>query len=573
MIADNIFMDIGLIIIVASVFAVLARLLKQPLVPAYVITGFLLGPILKIITNRSIIETLSQMGIAFLLFMVGLEIDLNKLKTIGMVATLGGLAKSIIFFTTGFLIMLLAGFSTLESVYVGIILAFSSTMVVIKILSDKKELDTLHGRIIVGFLLMEDLLAIFAISILGNIIGFNFTILLMALGKALLLLIIAFAANKYLFPAVFKFSAKSQELLFLTAISILFLFSLFFASLGFSISIGAFVAGVALANLPYSIEIIGKVRSMRDFFSTIFFVSLGMSIVSIDKAHIIMASALIITVLLLKPLVTLFITSFFGYKKRPAFLTSISMAQTSEFSLIIATQGLLLKHINEQVFSMTAIIAVLTMAATSYFIKYEYSIYAALKGFLRKFDRFSQSGGKDLELASHDKQYDVLLVGYDRMGYSIVKKLHILKKELLVVDYNPEVIKRLIKQNIHCIYGDISDAEVIERINLRQVAMVISTSPDKRDNNLLIKKTKEVNKKAMVFVTAYKVEDALQLYDSGADYVIIPHLLGGDHVSVLIERFGNDMDKLIQHKLAHIEDLKNRQSLGHDRPVHHHTHD
>ncbi|MFH1682642.1 MAG: NAD(P)-binding protein, partial [Candidatus Woesearchaeota archaeon] len=142
-----------------------------------------------------------------------------------------------------------------------------------------------------------------------------------------------------------------------------------------------------------------------------------------------------------------------------------------------------------------------------------------------------------------------------------------------VVDYNPEVIKRLIRQEIHCIYGDIGDTEILERIDLKQVALVISTSPDKRDNLLLIKKTKEVNKKAMIFVTANKVEDALALYDASADYVILPHFLGGDQVSLLIEKFGNDMDKLIRHKFMHIEELKKRQVLGHEHPVHHNASD
>ncbi|MCK5283452.1 MAG: cation:proton antiporter [Nanoarchaeota archaeon] len=569
MLVNNIFMDIGLIIIIATFFAFLAKLLKQPLVPAYVLTGLLLGPILQIITNRSIIETLSEMGIAFLLFIVGLEIDMKKLKNVGLVSSLGGAARTLIFFSIGFILMLIAGFTKLEAVYIGIIISFSSTMVVIKILSDKHELDTLHGRIIVGFLLMEDIIAIFAISILASLEHFTLALLLLSLWKGLVIIVIARSANKYIFPWLFKFAAKSQELLFLAAMGVCFVFSLLaHYGLGFSISIGAFVAGVALANLPYNYEIIGRVRSMRDFFSTIFFVSLGMSIVKLSIDHLFITILLIAIVWFVKPFVTLFITSFFGYKRRTSFLTSISLAQTSEFSLIIVTQGLIMGHISQELFSIIAIIAVLTMASTSYFIKYEYMIYSKMSNFLKRFDRFSTNGKNGLELSNKNQKYDVLLVGYDRIGYSIVKKLHILKKKLLVVDFNPEVIKKLIKENIHCIYGDIGDIEILERIRLNQIAMVISTSPDKRDNSLLIKKTKETNKKAIVFVTAYKVEDALELYDAGADYVILPHFLGGDHVSILIEQFGNDMDKMIRNKFGHIEELKNRQTLGHDKVQH-----
>lgn len=567
MLIDNIFMDIGLIIIIATFFAFLAKVFKQPLISAYVLTGLILGPILHVITNRSIVTTLSELGIAFLLFIVGLEIDLNKLKSVGFVSTLGGLTKSLILFSTGFIVMLFAGFRNIEAVYMGLVIALSSTMVVIKILSDKRELDTLHGRIIIGFLIMEDMIAIVAMSILSSIDNFTFTQFGTAILKAILLFIMAWSANKFVFPRLFKFAAKSQELLFLSAISTCFLFALFFASLEFSISIGAFVAGVALANLPYTFEIIGRVKSMRDFFATIFFVSLGMSIVPISNNHIFVTIILILIVWFLKPLVTLFITAFFGYNKRPAFLTSISLAQTSEFSLIIATQGLIAGHIGQEIFSMTTIIAVLTMSLTPYFLKYEYPIYSKMAGFLKRFNMFSTNGNKSLELSSKNQKYDVLLIGYDRIGYSILKKLHILKKKLLVVDFNPDVIKRLIRQKIHCIYGDIADTEILDRINLKQMAMVISTSADKRDNKLIIYKTKSVNKKAMVFVTAYKVEDALELYDAHADYVILPHFLGGDHVSVLIERFGNDMDRLIEHKLSHIEELKSRQILGHEHPT------
>ncbi|MBR9700235.1 hypothetical protein GOV09_07305 [Candidatus Woesearchaeota archaeon] len=564
---DNIFFDIGIIMVVGTAFAYLARLLKQPIITGYVLAGLILGPFLQIITNQSIIVTLSEMGIAFLLFIVGLEIDLRKLKEVGMVSTIGGLTKSLILFSLGYVVVIFAGFRDMSAIYLGLILAFSSTMVVIKVLSDKRELDTLHARIIIGFLIIEDILAIFAMIVLANLDGFSFTLLFEAIWKTAFLFVIARGANKYIFPGLFKFAAKSSELLFLTAVAVTFTFSLLFSELGFSISIGAFVAGISLANLPYVYEIVGKVKSMRDFFSTIFFVSLGMSIVSISKSHIIITVILLLIIWLLKPLIVMFITAFFGYNKRPAFLTAISLAQISEFSLIIVTQGLVLGHISQEVFSIAAIIAVVTMSSTSYFIKYEYSIYSFFKDFLRKFDGFT-NGIKHLEYQDKKLAYDVLLVGYDRIGYSIVKKLHILKKHLIVVDYNPEIIKKLIGKNIHCLYGDISDEEILERIDLKGLSMAVSTSPDKRDNKLLIKKVKAVNKKAMLFVTASQVEDALELYDAGADYVIVPHLLGGDHVSLLIEQFGNDIDKLIAHKLGHIEELRDRQSLGHDRPTH-----
>src|SRR3989338_4918392 len=206
------------------------------------------------------------------------------------------------------------------------------------------------------------------------------------------------------------------------------------------------------------------------------------------------------------------------------------------------------------------------MMGTSYMIKYEYHVYSILKGMLSRFDNFSVNS--KYELVKNHK-YDVLLVGYDRIGYSIVKKLHIMKKKLLVIDYNPEVIKKLISEGIHCIYGDISDQEILERVNLGKTSMVICTSPDKVANSVLIKKSREQNRNIVIFTTAYTVEDALELYEEGADYVILPHFLSGEHASILIEKFGNDSGKLTRHKINHIAELRSMHKLGHLHPQHH----
>ena len=268
---ENLFFDIGVVIIIATVFAYIAKSLKQPLIPAYILTGVILGPVLGLITNTDVITTLSEIGIAFLLFIVGLEMDIRKLKHVGMVASLGGIIQIVSVFTIAFIAALLLGFIVLESVYLALVIAFSSTMVVIKLLSDKKEIDTLHGKIIVGILLLQDIVAIMVLSVLATLSEFSFIVLSLSILKGLIALLIALAIGKYIFPKLFTFAAKSQELLFISAVSVSLLYSIFFNYLGFSIAIGAFVAGVSLANLPYNIEIIGKLRSLRDFFSVIFF--------------------------------------------------------------------------------------------------------------------------------------------------------------------------------------------------------------------------------------------------------------------------------------------------------------
>ncbi len=571
---NDVFFEIGVIIIITTIFAFIASKLKQPLIPAYIITGVLIGPIYGLITNKELITTMSEIGIAFLLFIVGLEINLKKLKDVAVIAGLGGAIRSLSMFTLGFIIALILGFIKREAIYIGVIIAFSSTMIVIKLISDKRELDTLHGRIVVGILLLEDLLAILVLSILTSLDSSSFFAILFALVKGVLLFFAAFAFTKYLFPSIFKVSAKSQELLFLSSISVCFLFSIIAYYLNFSIAIGAFLAGFSLANLPYSFAIIGKVRSLRDFFATIFFVSLGMELV-LDHINSIIKPLIILIVLaiIIKPFITMFLCSFFGYKRRISFLTSLHLAQISEFSLIIVSQGLLLGHISRSIFTLTVLVAIITMIITSYFIKFDDEIYSKLKKGLKTFDSFTE-GYEDLEYLPKTRKTDVIMCGHNRIGYSIGRTVRKLGKKLLVIDYNPEIIKMLIKKKISCLYGDISDAEVLERLPFKEVEMVVSTVPSSRVNKLIIDNVKEVNQKATIYVTASSVEKALKLYDAGADYVILPHFLGGEHASLLIEQFSTNVGKIIENKIKHIKELKYRQIIGHVHPKHHpHEHE
>ncbi len=563
---SGIFFDIGIIIIIATAFGFIARLLKQPLIPIYILSGIFLGPIgLGVVSDAETIKTLAEIGIAFLLFMVGMELDLKKLKDIGLIASVGTVFRVIIIFALGFLLMAILGFTSMISAYIALIISFSSTMVVVKLLSDKKELDTLHGRIIIGILLMEDVLAIMVLSALPSISNFSFFIFFTSLLKGLGLIMLAMIASRYVFPLLFKFAAKSQEILFLLSITACFSFGLLSSALGFSIAIGAFVAGVALANLPYHTEIASRIRSLRDFFSTLFFVSLGMELTFINIGSFILPIiGIVILIIFIKPLIITISCSLFGYKRKTAFMTSASLTQISEFGLIIAAQGMLLGHIGQEILSLATIVAVVTISLTTYLIKFDDKLYDKLSNRLKIFENLSRHN-KELHYFTEENIYNVILVGYDRIGYSIFRKLHLLKKGTLIVDFNPDIIKKLIREKIPCVYGDIGDVETVSKMNLGDVEWLISTIPDHTSNILLIKKLKEVNREAHIIVTSYFVDEALELYDMGADYVILPHLLGGEHVSFLLEEVSSNIDKLIDTKLEHIKELRRRKH------VHHHT--
>ncbi|MBI2654228.1 cation:proton antiporter [Candidatus Woesearchaeota archaeon] len=564
--AQNIFFDIGFIVIISTLFAYLARFLKQPLIPAYVVAGIVLGPVLGFVTNVDVINNLSEIGIAFLLFIVGLEINIGKLKDIGLVASLGGVIQIAAVFVLTFIVSVFMGFFSTEAAYLGLIVAFSSTMVVVKLLSDKREIDTLHGRIIIGILLLQDIAAIFALSILSQQ-GFSANALLLSLSKGILVLLSSFFAGRYMLPPLLRYAAASQELLFIASISIAFLFSMIINSIGFSIAVGAFIAGIVL-NVPYNVEIIGKIKPLRDFFSVLFFVSLGTQLTLGNLQNIISPIVtFILLVIVLKPLIVMFLCSFFGYSRRTSFLSAISLAQISEFSLILAAQGMILGHITQDIFSMTVVLAVATIVLSTYFINYSDKIYAKLASFLGIFDKLTTTY-KSLEYMPSKMKNYVVLCGYNRIGYSIIKSLRRMRKNHIVVDFNPEVVKKLIAEKVPCLYGDVGDIEVLERLSFKDASMAISTVPNKNDNLLLIHEAKKANLKVVVFVTANQIEEALELYNAGADYVILPHFLGGEHVSLILENFGSNLSKLLANKISHVEELERRHVLGHEHPVH-----
>jgi len=270
-------------------------------------------------------------------------------------------------------------------------------------------------------------------------------------------------------------------------------------------------------------------------------------------------------ILIGNPLIVMVLMGLLGYTKRNSFLAGLTVAQISEFSLILIALGVKVGHLTNEILSFVTIIGLITIAGSTYMIIYANKIYPYLSKYLGIFER---KGKKVDEHRYHkDGVYDIILFGYNRIGYSIVKTVQKMKKSLLIVDFNPDVIKGLIARKIPCIYGDVADLEILERLGLDKAEMVISTVPEEQDNLLLIKKTKEVNKKALIFVTANQVEEALILYDAGADYVILPHLLGGDHVSILLEDFTGDINKILETKLKHIDELRKRRELGHEHPM------
>ncbi|OGY49068.1 MAG: hypothetical protein A3D39_03885 [Candidatus Buchananbacteria bacterium RIFCSPHIGHO2_02_FULL_39_17] len=563
-VSGSFFTQLGIIIIVVAILAYLLQLLKQPQLLAYILVGVLITPILQLVTNNTIIETISTIGVAFLLFIVGLEMDIKSLKNVAFVTTVGGSIQIAILFCIGYIAALFLGYLSLEAAYIGLMITFSSTMIVMKLLSDKRELNTLHGRMIIGILLLEDIVAIFALSILTSLNSFSIALLIIALLKFLSLFTIAYLASRHIFPQIFSFAAKNQELLLICSLAVCFLFSITFAFLGFSLAIGAFIAGITLGNLDYNIEIIGKIKSLKDFFAMLFFVSLGMGLsLAILKKVLLPLIILLLIILVIKPFIAMFICTLFKYTKKPSFLTAISLTQMGEFSLIIAAQGLMLGHISQDTFSLIVLTLLFSIIFSSYFIKYSDNLYTFLQKPLHLFDYFTT---ERLEYLPTEIKPKIILCGHNRIGYSILRDLKDIKNRVLVIDYNPEIINTMVKHGYHCIYGEVTDDEIIERMHLEQIQILISTVPNLSDNIHLIRRVRALNSRAKILVTASDIDDSLKLYTQGADYVILPHFLGGEHVSNIVSGIRHKQIDLKDERQRHIAHLHERRKMGHDHP-------
>lgn len=556
---QTVLISLATIIIVAAIFALILKLLKQELIPAYILAGLVIGPlVLGLVKNSSLITALAEIGIAFLLFVAGLEISSQKLKETSY-AFIAGLFQIIIIGFATFFISIGFGFTRLEALYLALILAFSSTIIVVKLLADKRELNTLHARIAISILVLQDFIAIIALAILSSSASqYTGSFMIIALVKLVLIVLIAWFLNKTILNSIFKFASSSTELLFLVSIAFVFLFAALAYFLNLSIVIGAFIAGVALANLPYKVEIESKIKPLRDFFVIIFFVSLGTWLTSFNiNKDVLVFIIFLALVVIAKPFITAFIIRMFGYKTRTSILSGLAIGQVSEFSLILALQGLLLGILSQTTFNIIVLVAIITMALTPYLIKSSAFIHSKSASLFSFMDNMPVHR----EIIGHktDTKKTIILFGCHRMGSIFLKTLGKMKENILVVDYDPEIIRALTKQDIACIYGDTGSADVIEALQLKHVNVAISTIPDIHSNSLLIKKLKLLNPDIFVLVTAEKIHDALRLYEVGADYVILPHVISGEKSLELIkdvEKFSSNKGKFRKTREEHIKHLE-----------------
>jgi Kef-type K+ transport system membrane component KefB len=536
--------SIGLCVTAAAVLAFVAHRLRQPMLLAYLLAGVLIGPQigLRLITEDEAIGTVSEIGLILLLFIIGLEMDLKKLLAAGKPVLVAGLLQFPLCAGLGLAFFAPIGFrasgADFSLLYLAVCLALSSTMIVVKLLYDKFELDTLPGRITLGVLVFQDVWAIVFLAVQPNLAHPQIGTLLGSVVKGALLVGASLLISKTVLPRIFRSAAKVPELVLIGSLAWCFLVSTAANAAGLSAEMGALIAGVSISTFPYNMDVVAKVISIRDFFVTLFFVALGMQI-PLPSGEVIGLALVASAFLVASRFVVVFpLLRYLGLGHRASLLPSINLAQMSEFAMVIAAIGLADHHIGQKTVSVLIFVFAITSVASTYMIEYSHALQARLARWLHRVGLrdLDEQGGEGAAPAHAHK--DVVLLGFFVEASALVQELelagagsdgrHPVLDRLLVIDFNPEVQTELVRRGIACVYGDVSHMETLRHADIAEAALIVSTIPDtilKGTSNLdLLHRARRLSPSAHVIVTATRTAAALELYQAGADYVFIPRL-------------------------------------------------
>lgn len=561
----HIFTELSLIVVVTTCVTIIVHTLKQPLIAGYILSGIVLGPyVLNTLHSTEFVELFAKIGISILLFIVGLSLSPAVIKETGKASLLIGSAQVLLTFVLGYFIMTGLGFATTSSLYGAVALTFSSTIIVLKLLSDKGDLNKLYSKIAIGLLIVQDLVAtlvllfISAFGSSGGSVDLSSSFAVLAL-KGVAVCIVLYFVSRYILPKLSSFLAGSQELLFLFSVAWGLGMAALFHTIGFSIEIGALVAGVVLSISSYAYEIASRMRPLRDFFVVLFFVLLGSQMVLSDiPSLIIPAIALSVFVVFIKPAIVAWIMNMFGYRTRTGFFTGLSISQISEFSLILMTLGLSLGHIDQKLTSLITLVAVITIATSTYASLYARTIYNFSKKPLRILEwrkHFKR------ESSSHTHTPEMFIFGYDRVGYDFVKVAEKIGTSFVVVDFNPNAVKKMQKAEIPFRFGDAEDVEFLQEIGVHEGKIIVSTIPDFKVNKLLVTYYRRFNPEGIIMVISHDIHQAKDLYLAGATYVIMPHYLGAHHASNMIAEYAFDIEKFDKERNKHLARLAKREAV------------
>jgi len=529
------FLQMAAILAVAVGIGAIALALRQPLIVAFIAVGILVGPAsLGWVEAGTELELLASLGIAVLLFLVGLKLDPQLIRTTGPVALAAGLGQVVFTSLVGFGIGLALGLDTLSAVYVAVALTFSSTIIIVKLLSDKRELDQLHGRIAVGFLIVQDIVVVIAlivITAIGDVgTGEIGTQLILTVLRGVAFLLVLLGLMRWVLPSLVGRMARNKELLVLFGVAWAIALAAVGEMLGFSVEVGAFLAGFSLASTPYREAIASRLVSLRDFLLLFFFIDLGAKL-ELDLIGGQVGEAVVFSLFVLvgNPLIVLLIMGLMRYRTRTSFLTGLTVAQISEFSLILAALGVRVGHIDDSILGLVTLVGLITIGLSTYLILYSHPLYERLAPLLSQFERQRLHPGEHYH-ELHEGDIDVVLYGGGRHGALIAERLKAKGRRVLVVDLDPDALDRSRRQGLQVIYGDAEDPEFLLSVPLDQAGWVVSTVRGLDVNLALIHGLRAVGYLGRLAFTAHDPIEAERLREENVDVVIAPFAVAAERI-------------------------------------------
>ncbi len=537
LITQSSFGEVATLLVLAAAAGLVGMVLRQPLIVAFIAVGLVAGPsVFDIVRSGEKIELLSELGIAILLFLVGMKLDVKLIRSLGPVSLMTGLGQVAFTSIFGFLIALALGIDAVTALYIAVALTFSSTIIIVKLLSDKREINALHGQIALGFLIVQDLVVVLAMIVLsaigigsadGNSAAGSILMVLIS-GLAMVALVGVFV--RYIANPLTERLARAPELLIIFAIALAAMFAAIGDVIGLGKEVGGLLAGIALASTPFRETIAARMGPLRDFLLLFFFIALGSGLdLSLLGLQVWPAIIFSVFVLVGNPLIVMLIMGAMGYRKRTGFLAGLTVAQISEFSLIFIAMGVSLGHLSQEALGLVTLVGMITIAASTYMITYSHQLYAIFEPVLGPFERKGAPRESGDQHGSARREYDVIVFGLGRFGTAIGLRLKRAGVSVLGIDFNPLAVRRWKSLELDAIYGDATDPEFIANLPVPAAKWVVSAVPAQptglsyEDAGItLLQGVRAARFSGKTAMTAHSESERDELIEAGVDLIIEP---------------------------------------------------
>ena len=537
--------DFALVIVVATIIGLVGRKLGQPTIVAYIITGVVLGPvILDIVTDEGLIEHMAELGLGFLLFLLGLKMRFEDIREILAPISNIAIGQTVLQTALAFLVAYVLGFGMVEMLVIALATVFGATPIIVKVLTDKDEITSLPGKIDVGVLIIQDIYLVIVLALFSADQLDDGGEIAMTLGVILVMMafigLFSIGSSKYILPRLFRRIANNKDIFLIVAIAWAFLFIAVSEYFELSVEVGAFLAGISLAQLPYSKELEDRITPITDFFILIFFATIGLQIEGVAELLYYWQEAIIASVILMVGnfWIMFYLIDSEGFSVETSFLGSLNMVQVSEFSLVVGALALHQGYIGDRILGYLTLMALLTMTVSTYIITYNHQIYDLLEPWFRRFE------SEDAIAETTDQYTDhAVAIGFDEVTEPALPLIEARYGKVVVIDRKTEHIADIEAEGQYDhVFGDFRHTEVRKASGLKRAKFVLSSTVEVDVNEALLE---EVRDDAIVFVEAERIADAHRLYEAGAAYVIMNTYLTAEKFASYLELYFEDHDAFL----------------------------